>query len=118
MFDGRLVQPLMNAVVARESLRSRADHVWWLYLDTDEFPEGPSGLTIREYLGRWTVASGWSGRAMSTISRPASPNTSRDSTRSISSRCASSSSRRGGPHVREVIGSIRCSASIGTDTSC
>jgi hypothetical protein len=50
-FDGRLVQPLMNAVVARESLKSRAAHVWWLYLDTDEFPEGPNGLSIREYLG-------------------------------------------------------------------
>lgn len=49
-FDGRLVQPLMNAVVARESLRSGAAHVWWLYLDSDEFPEGPGGLSIREYL--------------------------------------------------------------------
>ena len=41
---------LMSAVVARESLRCEADHVWWLYLDADEFPEGPDGLTIREYL--------------------------------------------------------------------
>jgi glycosyltransferase involved in cell wall biosynthesis len=49
-FDGRLVQPLMNAVVARESLRCGADHVWWLYLDSDEFSEGPDGLSVREYL--------------------------------------------------------------------
>jgi hypothetical protein len=49
-FDGRLVQPLVNAVVARESLRSGAEHVWWMLLDSDEFPEGPSGMTVKEYL--------------------------------------------------------------------
>jgi hypothetical protein len=49
-FDGRLVQPLVNAVVARESLRSREEHVWWLLLDSDEFPEGPNGMTLRDYL--------------------------------------------------------------------
>jgi hypothetical protein len=49
-FDGRLIQPLVNAVVARESLRSDAEHVWWMLLDSDEFPEGPDGLTVREYL--------------------------------------------------------------------
>jgi len=50
VFDGRLVQPLMNAVVARESLRCGAAHVWWLYLDSDEFSEGPDGMSVREYL--------------------------------------------------------------------
>ena len=49
-FDGPLAQVFMNAVVARESLRSGADHAWWLYLDSDEFPEGPDGMTIIEYL--------------------------------------------------------------------
>jgi glycosyltransferase involved in cell wall biosynthesis len=49
-FDGRLAQALMNAVVVRESLRSRNAHIWWLYLDSDEFPEGPDGLSIRDYL--------------------------------------------------------------------
>ena len=49
-FDGPLAQVLMNAVVARESLRSGADHVWWLYLDSDEFPEGPDGTSLIEYL--------------------------------------------------------------------
>jgi hypothetical protein len=42
---------LMNGVVIRESLASLSDHVWWLYLDADEFPEGPGGMTILEYLG-------------------------------------------------------------------
>jgi hypothetical protein len=41
----------MNAVVARESMASDADHVWWLWLDADEFPEGPDGMTIAQYLG-------------------------------------------------------------------
>jgi glycosyltransferase involved in cell wall biosynthesis len=50
VFDGRLVQPLMNAVVARESLRCEAEHVWWLFLDSDEFPEGPDGTLVRDYL--------------------------------------------------------------------
>ncbi len=49
-FDGPLAQELMNAVVARESLLSGADYVWWLYLDSDEFPEGPDGMSISEYL--------------------------------------------------------------------
>ena len=40
----------MNGVVARESLACGADHVWWLWLDADEFPEGPDGMTILEYL--------------------------------------------------------------------
>ena len=29
---------------------SGAEHVWWLWLDADEFPHGPGGLTVREYL--------------------------------------------------------------------
>jgi hypothetical protein len=41
---------LMNAAVARVSLSSDARHIWWLWLDADEFPEGPDGLTIAEYL--------------------------------------------------------------------
>jgi hypothetical protein len=41
---------LMNSVVERQSLTSGADHVWWLWLDADEFPEGPGGMTIAEYL--------------------------------------------------------------------
>jgi hypothetical protein len=41
---------LMNAVVARVSLASGARHAWWLWLDADEFPEGPDAMTIRDYL--------------------------------------------------------------------
>ncbi len=41
---------LMNAMVARISLSCGAPHIWWLWLDADEFPEGPDGLTIAEYL--------------------------------------------------------------------
>jgi glycosyltransferase involved in cell wall biosynthesis len=40
----------MNSVVARQSLASGADHVWWLWLDADEFPEGPGDMTIAQYL--------------------------------------------------------------------
>jgi glycosyl transferase family 2 len=50
VFDQRLVQTLENAVVAKESLRSGADHVWWIYVDPDEFPEGPDGMSLRQYL--------------------------------------------------------------------
>jgi hypothetical protein len=42
---------LMNAVVARVSLAADAPHIWWLWLDADEFPEGPQGMTIADYLG-------------------------------------------------------------------
>ena len=50
VYDERVRILLMNNVVARTSLASGADHVWWLWLDADEFPEGPDGMTIAEYL--------------------------------------------------------------------
>jgi Glycosyl transferase family 2 len=50
VYDERVRILLMNAVVARRSLASGADHVWWLWLDADEFPEGPDGMTIAQYL--------------------------------------------------------------------
>jgi glycosyltransferase involved in cell wall biosynthesis len=40
----------MNGVVARVSLAADAAHAWWLWLDADEFPEGPDGMTIADYL--------------------------------------------------------------------
>jgi glycosyltransferase involved in cell wall biosynthesis len=43
---------LMNAVVARVSLESRKAHVWWLWMDADEFPEGADGVRISDYLSR------------------------------------------------------------------
>lgn len=51
-FSPRLAQVLINGVVARESLASAAPHIWWLHLDSDEFPEGPDGSTLRDYLAR------------------------------------------------------------------
>jgi len=41
---------IMNGVVRRESEAAGAEHIWWLWLDADEFPHGPRGMTIREYL--------------------------------------------------------------------
>lgn len=41
---------LMNAVVARISLEVGEPHVWWLWMDADEFPEGPGSMSVREYL--------------------------------------------------------------------
>jgi len=41
---------LMNEVVQQRSEASGAQHVWWLWLDADEFPHGPAGTTIWEYL--------------------------------------------------------------------
>jgi hypothetical protein len=40
----------MQAAVDRVSSVTQDEHVWWLWLDADEFYEGPSGLTVREYL--------------------------------------------------------------------
>ena len=39
---------LLNDTVARVSDASPHDHIWWLWLDADEFPHGPGGSTVRE----------------------------------------------------------------------
>jgi glycosyltransferase involved in cell wall biosynthesis len=41
---------IMNWVVWRVSSQEPRDHVWWLWLDADEFPQGPDQLTIKQYL--------------------------------------------------------------------
>ena len=41
---------LMNDVVAEVSAAEGEPHIWWLWLDADEFAHGPRGLTLREYL--------------------------------------------------------------------
>lgn len=46
---------IMNAVVAEVSEQTAeadedSDHIWWLWLDADEFHHGPQGLTLIEYL--------------------------------------------------------------------
>jgi hypothetical protein len=41
---------LMNETVERISREDGSDHIWWLWLDADEFPHGPDGTTLRQYL--------------------------------------------------------------------
>ena len=50
VYDERVRILFMNAVVARISLAVGDPHIWWLWLDGDEFPEGPQGSTIADYL--------------------------------------------------------------------
>jgi hypothetical protein len=40
----------MRRVMEATSTGLNSDHVWWLTSDADEFPHGPGGLTIHEYL--------------------------------------------------------------------
>jgi hypothetical protein len=49
-FEEQLRFDLMNRAVASISEADDAQHIWWLWLDADEFPQGPHGLTVREYL--------------------------------------------------------------------
>jgi glycosyltransferase involved in cell wall biosynthesis len=50
VYEERVRILLMNAVVARVSLAADTAHIWWLWLDGDEFPEGPGGSTIADYV--------------------------------------------------------------------
>jgi hypothetical protein len=49
-FEEQMRFDLMNRVVARVSEADDAQHIWWLWIDADEFPQGPRGRTVREYL--------------------------------------------------------------------
>jgi hypothetical protein len=49
-YDERLRLDIMNGVVDRVSREDGAEHIWWLWLDADEFPHGPRGTTLVEYL--------------------------------------------------------------------
>jgi hypothetical protein len=40
----------MNDVVSEVSDSEQDQHIWWLFLDADEFPHGPWGMTLHEYL--------------------------------------------------------------------
>jgi glycosyltransferase involved in cell wall biosynthesis len=40
----------VNALMSRVVSSFDGQYIWWLLLDADEFPHGPSGLTIHEYL--------------------------------------------------------------------
>jgi hypothetical protein len=53
-YDEALRMELMNGVVrdvsAATSAADGTEHIWWLWLDADEFHHGPHGLTLAEYL--------------------------------------------------------------------
>lgn len=53
-YDESLRMALMNEVVAEVSEATAAadgtEHVWWLWLDADEFHHGSRGRTVREHL--------------------------------------------------------------------
>ena len=49
-FDDSARTSRLNECVAEISEADGAEHIWWLWLDADEFPHGPRGLAIREYL--------------------------------------------------------------------
>lgn len=40
----------VRRVIERVSTEVGAPHIWWLTIDADEFPHGPLGLTLRQYL--------------------------------------------------------------------
>lgn len=50
-FDDNFLTALLQGVVAEETANADVRHVWWMHLDADEFPEGPGGATIKEYVG-------------------------------------------------------------------
>ncbi|MGH9246373.1 MAG: glycosyltransferase family 2 protein [Acidimicrobiales bacterium] len=41
---------LLNETVAEVSAADGRDHVWWLWIDADEFVHGPGGRTVRDLL--------------------------------------------------------------------
>ena len=49
-YDEDLRMKLMNEVVDEMSHADDADHVWWLWLDADEFAHGSRGRTLRQHL--------------------------------------------------------------------
>ncbi|HEX8802656.1 MAG TPA: glycosyltransferase family 2 protein [Acidimicrobiales bacterium] len=48
--DEQLKIRLLNEQVARLSPEADREHVWWMWLDADEFVHGPGGRTVREVL--------------------------------------------------------------------
>jgi hypothetical protein len=51
-YDEALRLEIMNRVVRNVSAEQHTDHVWWLWLDADEFPHAAGGETIKERLDR------------------------------------------------------------------
>jgi hypothetical protein len=48
--DEALRLQYMNDVVREVSESDGTRHIWWLFLDADEFSHGPSGMTLHQYL--------------------------------------------------------------------
>jgi hypothetical protein len=49
-FDERRRFDLMHEVIDEVSEAGPHDHVWWLFLDADEFSHGPAGTTLAEHV--------------------------------------------------------------------
>jgi hypothetical protein len=49
-YDELLRLEIMNRVVRDVSMTEGDEHIWWLWLDADEFPHGPRGATLAEFL--------------------------------------------------------------------
>jgi Glycosyl transferase family 2 len=49
--EDRLRTMLMNSVVWDVSSAEDSEHIWWLWMDTDEFSHGPGNQTLVEFLG-------------------------------------------------------------------
>jgi hypothetical protein len=49
-YDEPLRIALMNAVMEEVTEQEQAEYTWWLWFDADEFPHGPEGKPLREYL--------------------------------------------------------------------
>lgn len=49
-YDEALRLRIMNRAVADISAREKAEHIWWLWLDADEFPQAARDLTILDQL--------------------------------------------------------------------
>lgn len=52
VYDEALRMRLMHEVVEEVSAGLDEEHVWWLWLDADEFPHGSGGRTVRDQLER------------------------------------------------------------------
>ena len=96
----------MNDVVAEVSLAEGDQHIWWLYLDADEFPHGPWGMTLREYLATLDERFRVVGTRFFNHYPSGTPRYEPGRTRLISSRCAKSWRSRCAP---SGTGSIPCS---------
>jgi hypothetical protein len=49
-FEEDLRFAIMHEVIDEVSTAQGADHIWWLFLDADEFPHGPAGTTLAEHV--------------------------------------------------------------------